>query len=110
RNVSEGRSNAQYIEMEALVSQLDQAAANGSSIAFVAEYRGKRCAFLADAHSVDIERSFARFAKQCGDTRPLFDAVKVAHHGSRGNITSSLLQRIRCHVFMVSTDGTRFAH
>lgn len=30
-------------------SMLDDAVANGSSIAFVAEYVGRRCAFLADA-------------------------------------------------------------
>jgi beta-lactamase superfamily II metal-dependent hydrolase len=94
----------------AVENQLDDAVANGSSIAFIAEFGEKRCAFLADAHMPVIERSLARLAEECGEERLRLDAVKVSHHGSRGNTTSSFLDRIECDTFLVSTDGSHFGH
>ena len=94
----------------AVDNQLDGAVANGSSIAFIAEFGEKRCAFLADAHMPVIERSLARLAEERGEEKLRLDAVKVSHHGSRGNTTRSFLDRIDCDTYLVSTDGSRFGH
>src|SRR4029450_6312543 len=66
---------------------LDAAVANGSSLAFVAEYEGRRCAFLGDAHAPVIQQAFARLARERGEEPLRLDAVKVSHHGSDGNNT-----------------------
>jgi hypothetical protein len=97
-------------DLSAVTDNLDDAIANGSSIAFLAEFAGKRCAFLADAHSSVIESSFRRIAA-CRGERPLrIDAVKVSHHGSKGNTTRELLKLIDCKRFLISTDGSQFLH
>ena len=38
------------------------------------------------------------------------DAVKVSHHGSDGNTTTLLLQKLACHNFLISTNGSVFKH
>lgn len=94
----------------AVENRLDDAVANGSSIAFVAEFRDRRCAFLADAHMQVVEGAVARLAAERNEARLRLDAVKVSHHGSRGNTTSRFLERIKCDTYLVSTDGSHFDH
>src|SRR4029450_6685701 len=60
---------------------LDAAVANGSSLAFVAEYQGRRCAFLGDAHATVIQQAFGRLARERGEEPLRLDAVQVSHHG-----------------------------
>jgi hypothetical protein len=97
-------------EAAALAPVLDDAVANGSSIAFVAEYAGQRCALLGDAHAPLIEKSLRRMADACKEDRLRLTAVKLSHHGSRGNTTPGLLRAIECRSYLVSTDGSIFHH
>lgn len=89
---------------------LDAAVANGSSLAFVAEYEGRRCAFLGDAHAPVIQQALGRLSRERGEEPLRLDAVKVSHHGSDGNTTTLLLQKIACRNFLVSTNGSVFKH
>lgn len=90
--------------------KIDDAAPNGSSIAFLAEYGGKSCLFLADAYHEVIAASLRRLLKQRGQTVLRVDAVKVAHHGSAGNISDDLLALIDSPRFLISTNGAQFGH
>ena len=89
---------------------LDAAVANGSSIAFVAEYQGRRCAFLGDAHAPVVQQGLGRMARERGEEPLRLDAVKVSHHGSDGNTTTLLLQKLACRNFLISTNGSVFKH
>ena len=97
-------------ELTGVAEQLDDAVANGSSIAFIAEYQGKRCAFLGDAHMPVVEATLGRLAKRYNEVRVRIDAVKVSHHGSKGNTTDRFLKLIDCHRYLISTDGSQFGH
>ena len=101
------------IDVEDLVAsrqRKDTSAANGSSIAFVGTFEGKRCLFSGDAYWTVLEENVARLAREENlDNLPL-EAFKIPHHGSRNNISDSLLQKIDCHRFLVSTNGSRFQH
>ena len=97
-------------EAAEVAQRLDAAVANGSSIAFVAEYGDRRCAFLGDAHAPTISSSLSRMAKGYAEDRLRLDAVKLAHHGSEANTTTTLLRKIDCHNYLVSTDGSIFGH
>src|SRR5690606_3544619 len=90
--------------------RIDGAAPNGSSIAFLAEYGGKSCLFLADAHHEVIAASISRLLEQRGQNTLHVDAVKVAHHGSAGNISDNLLALIDSLRFLISTNGAQFGH
>lgn len=90
--------------------KIDGAAPNGSSIAFLAEYGGKSCLFLADAHHEVITASITRLLKQRNQKTLHVDAVKVAHHGSAGNISDKLLALIDSPRFLISTNGAQFGH
>lgn len=96
---------------ESLRKQLkaDSSAANGSSIAFLAEFGGKSCLFLADAHTAIIVKSLRRLIPE-GQSRLKVDAVKVSHHGSRNNISKELLDLIDAKHFLVSTSGAKHNH
>lgn len=91
-------------------TSLDAAVANGSSIAFVAEYQGRRCAFLGDAHAPVVQQALGRMARERGEEPLRLDAVKVSHHGSDGNTTTLLLQKLACRNFLISTNGSVFKH
>lgn len=111
RGLEETPTSTLAAEMGAMAPQmLDDSVANGSSIAFLAEYAGRRAAFLADSHMPEVEASVARLSKALGETPLRLDAIKVSHHGSQANTTESFLRRVRCRNFLVSTDGSIFGH
>ena len=86
----------------------DTSLTNGSSIAFVAEYEGKKMLFSGDAYATILLDSIKRCLPDC---EPLYlDLFKIPHHGSDGNISKKLLERIRCSTYMVSTNGAYHKH
>ena len=88
----------------------DTSAANGSSIAVLAEYDGKRAAFLGDAYSSDVAKSFERIAKSDGTDLLELDGIKLSHHGGHKNTGSPMLEKVHCKNYLVSTDGTIYHH
>ncbi|MBY5841303.1 hypothetical protein J3P71_20885 [Rhizobium leguminosarum] len=84
----------------------DAAEANGSSIAFILEYEGKRLLLCGDAHSETLEAALRPLAEANGGQYRI-DLMKVSHHGSRGNTSPSLLKMIDCDRYAISTNGSR---
>lgn len=84
----------------------DETEANGSSIAFLAEFEGKRVLLAADAHAETLEAAIRAPADAEGG-RLRIDLLKVSHHGSRANTSPSLLKLLDCQRFAFSTDGSR---
>jgi hypothetical protein len=84
----------------------DHAAANGSSIAFIARYGNKSVLCAADAHAEVLEAGLDRL----GPGPHTFTAVKLSHHGSSRNLSPGLLARIRSKHWLVSTNGAKFHH
>ncbi len=80
---------------------------NGSSIAFVLEWRGIRLLLGGDAHAEDLVTGLGLY-EPAG--RVTFDAVKLPHHGSRNNVTDELVHAIDTPNWVFSTDGTQFRH
>ncbi|HEX8061670.1 MAG TPA: hypothetical protein VF535_00470 [Allosphingosinicella sp.] len=95
--------------LAAEASKADDEEPNGSSIAFVAEYEGKRVLFTGDAHFDLLERTLAPLAAAEGG-RYRIDLFKVSHHGSRGNISRRLLELVDCPAFLISTNGAHHGH
>ncbi len=87
----------------------DPSKANGSSIALLAEYDGKRVLLAGDAHSDRLESSLQTLAATKGG-RLRLDAVKVSHHGSAHNTSQQVLDLISCPTYLVSTNGSTFHH
>jgi beta-lactamase superfamily II metal-dependent hydrolase len=88
----------------------DTSEANGSSIAFIAEFEGKRCLFAGDAHSTVLEASVEKLLSEQGRARLPLDAFKIAHHGSKSNLSPDLLELLECQRYLVSTNGNYFDH
>ncbi len=87
----------------------DHSSANGSSIAFLLEYKDQKLLLAADAHPGLL----AERLRQMGATRtsPLsVNAFKLPHHGSKYNISNELLNLIRCDHYLISTNGNYFRH
>jgi len=87
----------------------DHSEPNGSSIAFIAEYDGRRVLFAGDAHVDLLIESLTRFAGPSGEPVKL-DAFKTAHHGSKKNLSNELLKLIECPAYLISTNGSYFKH
>lgn len=85
----------------------DSAEANGSSIAFILEHRRKKVLFAADAHPDVLEEGLRRYGR---GEKVRLDAFKLPHHASKHNVPRSLLARVTCRDFLISTDGSRFGH
>lgn len=88
----------------------DHAAANGASIAFLAEHAAGNCLFLADAHPDAVTASLKRLLAERGAKRLKVDAVKVAHHGSKNNTDEELVSLIDSPRYLFSTSGAQFKH
>lgn len=89
-------------------SPVDESAPNGSSIAMIAEFGGRRVLFGADAHPDLLEKALAAVAGDEGKVK--LDLFKLAHHGSRANLTRAILESLDCSRFAISTNGSRFGH
>jgi hypothetical protein len=83
----------------------DGARPNGSSIALLVEYAGKRVLLGADAHPTQLVAAL----ESLGGPQAL-DAFKLPHHGSRANLSKELLEMVKCPVYLVSTSGSYFRH
>lgn len=82
---------------------------NGSSIAFELEYAGKHVLFLGDSHPSVIIESLKSLPKY--NVHPyLFDAIKISHHGSKGNTNPDLLKFLDSRRYLISTNGSRYNH
>ena len=83
----------------------DSELANASSIAFILTCDNLSVLMLGDSYPQSVER-YLREVKGCSEEKPLVvDYVKVSHHGSKNNTSSSLLDIIQCDKFIISTDG-----
>lgn len=84
---------------------------NGSSIAFLAEYKDRRVLFAADAHPPVLQASLQRLMAERGeDAKFRLNAFKLSHHGSKNNISRALLKLIDCDCFLISTSGKIHGH
>ena len=84
----------------------DRSPPNGSSITAIAEFDGKRVLLLGDGTAPEVIAGLRRL----GDGPFDFDAVKLAHHGSRRNTNLELCKMIRSRKWLVSTNGAVFGH
>jgi hypothetical protein len=89
----------------------DTSEANGSSIAFLAEFGGRSLLLTGDAHDDVMTAAIRKLRVQRELDKPLrLDAFKLSHHGSEHNTTSQLLAEIAADHYLVSTNGNRFDH
>ncbi|MBA4370680.1 MAG: hypothetical protein C0418_03765 [Coriobacteriaceae bacterium] len=91
--------------------------ANGSSIAFLAEYadrfdggRVKSVLFAGDAIEPVLVSSVERLLSERGVPKLKLDALKVSHHGSRGNTSPDLLALLDCPKYLLSSNGSGTEH
>jgi hypothetical protein len=95
--------------VDALVeSKPDDSEANGTSIALLAEFAGRTVLLGADAFAPVLSESIDRLPH--GAQKLQVDLFKVPHHGSGGNLTVELLERLDCGHYLVSTNGTKYGH
>ena len=91
----------------------DPSKANGSSIAVLLAYPKDdpqvRFLLAGDAWSSVLEASIDRLLPR-PDARLPLTGFKIPHHGSVGNVSESLLGKLRCRHFLVSTSGAVFRH
>jgi beta-lactamase superfamily II metal-dependent hydrolase len=110
-HAAEGMLGGEKDYWKSLEKQLkvDPSIANGTSIAFLVEFSGKSCLFLADAHQGVICKSLRKLIPT-GQKRLKVDAVKLSHHGSKSNISKELMASIDAKHFLISTNGDKHNH
>ena len=85
----------------------DKAPANGSSIVLLLEYDGRKILLSGDAFPDDVIAGINSIPS-AGQLQ--LDAFKLPHHGSKKNITKSLIESVDCERWLLSTDGTQHHH
>jgi beta-lactamase superfamily II metal-dependent hydrolase len=88
----------------------DDSKVNSSSIIFLAEYDNKCCLFTGDGILGATRFPGRGVPLMPGSGRIRFDALKVPHHGSKGNLSTSFLESIECRAYLFSSNGTRHGH
>ncbi|MDU8498159.1 MBL fold metallo-hydrolase [Pseudomonas syringae] len=87
----------------------DTAIANGSSIAFILESKGKKVLFLGDAFTTTIIDNLKKIG-YCKENQLKIEHTKISHHGSRNNTSLELLEILNCRSFIISTNGSIHRH
>lgn len=85
----------------------DDSVANGSSIALLAEFEGKRILLAADAHAGDLQAALDLLSPT---GRMPLDLFKVSHHGSRNTTSRELVEKVDCRRYIFSTNGSNYKH
>lgn len=98
------------LEALAAPSTRDRSEANGSSIAFLVEFDGKRALLGADAHDDVLVDSLHRFGRERGEDRVRIDLCKLPHHGSAANVTTDLVEAMAVRKYLVSSNGDNHGH
>lgn len=92
--------NAAFVRKQAKEEGVDDSDTNYSSIAFMLECGEHRIAMLGDAFADIIEETIDNKYKD--QAKPMeCDAIKVSHHGSNGNSSKTLLDRINSHIYFI---------
>jgi beta-lactamase superfamily II metal-dependent hydrolase len=107
------RLRTQTLGDESRRGTLDHAEANGSSIALVAEFGGRRLLLGADAFPDVLRAGVERWVRErggAGDGRMPLDGFKLPHHGSENNMTPQLMSVLEADDYLISTNGKRFRH
>ena len=97
-------------ELAAQPYSADSAPANGSSIAFLAEFKNTTVLYGADAQSEVLAPAIRRLLKERGVSKLPLTACKVPHHGSKFNNSPDFIELLDCPRWLVSTSGKRFNH
>ena len=83
----------------------DDELANAASLAFILKCDGLTILMLGDSYPQNVEK-YLREVKGYSEDNPMeVDYVKVSHHGSKNNISNSLLDIIKCNKYLISTNG-----
>jgi beta-lactamase superfamily II metal-dependent hydrolase len=85
----------------------DMSGSNGSSIAFILEYKESKLLFLGDAHEDVVMESLVRY-NSLGNSLD-FDLVKSSHHGSIMN-NFDWIEKINSENYLISTNGKGYNH
>jgi hypothetical protein len=85
----------------------DDAEANGSSIAVLAEFEGRRLLLTGDAHPGVLAAGIKRLVE---NGKLAIDVCKLPHHGSKANVSRPLLDMLDCKRYLFSTNGAYFKH
>ena len=86
----------------------DNAEANGSSIAFLAEYEEKKVLFSGDAFPSVLLNSLNR--EPLTTSKFPLNAFKLPHHASKNNISKELIEAFPAENYLISTNGNQFKH
>lgn len=92
--------DAEYVTKLAEIEGTNTSDTNYSSIAFMLECEGYKVAMFGDAFAFTLENAIK--SKYAGVPKPLeCKAIKVAHHGSNGNTSKTLLEQINSNIYFI---------
>lgn len=89
-----------FIERQAKAEDADDSETNAASIAFMLECGVHRLLMLGDAYSDVVVKHLDEKYKDAG-LPVVCDAVKVSHHGSNGNSSRELMNRVVSHHYFI---------
>lgn len=96
--------NVKFVEQYANENQgTDTSISNMASLAFVLEIEDKKILMLGDAHPDIVARNLKKIYN---GNSVVFDAIKIAHHGSSKNTTTELLSIIDSPIYIFSGGDT----
>ncbi|MCR8855661.1 MBL fold metallo-hydrolase [Lysinibacillus fusiformis] len=82
---------------------------NASSITCIIKFKEKKLLMLGDSVPSTIEVQLKQIYQE-RDFPIIFDGIKVSHHGSMRNTSSSLLELIDSKNYFISTNGSSHGH
>lgn len=96
-------------ELKSAKFNMDTDLVNGSSIAFLAEFKEIKALLLADSHPSDVVDSLNSlgFSK---DNPIKVEFMQLAHHGSKANTSPELLEVVQTNSYIITGNGIHNRH
>jgi len=105
-NISESDDRKKSIEfLQKRNFKEDDKIPNGSSIAFIFEYKDKKLLFTGDSFPSIVLGGLEKMDFIDETKKVKFDYVKVSHHASKYNTSDEFLEKIECNNYIVTTMG-----
>ncbi|GKZ02646.1 MBL fold hydrolase [Paraclostridium bifermentans] len=110
--VSDKNCSSNYSTLNDLISfdQKDKTLINRSSIAFIVEFENQKFLFLGDSSPKDYDEMLKGLYHDNNEDKIDFELVKISHHGSKFNTSSTMFDYIKSRRYLISTNGNLHRH
>ncbi|MEO4004306.1 MBL fold metallo-hydrolase [Flavobacterium sp. CAU 1735] len=101
------KSPMQLLESYLHDKSQDKSVSNKSSVVVKIECENKKILLTGDVTPNRLELIINKLVEENGNNLAYFDYIKLPHHGSYRSLNKRIIEKIKCHNYIISTNGNK---